>query len=81
LNFVAFGVYSLKSGNDEGCGLASTVLRTRQNISSSESYRDCLLLNGGWFLESSFEDAHQKLSLQAEIFEVKAFSGSDILFI
>lgn len=73
------GIYALECRDDECSSLSGTVLRSRKDIATGQSYGYRLFLNGGWLLESGLEDAHHEFTPDEEILEVEAFCCSDIL--
>jgi len=74
------GVDLFEGRNDEGGGLAGTVLGASENVAASESYGYALFLNWRRLLETSLEDAHEQIPLQAELLELQTLGVGHVLY-
>ena len=81
LNFIFGDVAPLKYWNSISASLASSILGTCQNVTTSECNGDAGFLNGGGFLPAFFKNTHQQWALQAKVFKFIAFCVGHILVV
>lgn len=58
LNFIFLGIDPLEARDDKSGGLARSILCAGQNVPPCKGDRNTLLLDGGGFVETGFEDTH-----------------------
>jgi len=64
-------VDSLEDCQDEDCRLAHTRLGLAEDVAPENRFRDALLLNLGWMLESCVNDSPLDLRLEEEVLEAR----------
>ena len=79
LNLGKGDVDLLEGGNNEGGGLACTVLCTGKNVAFGESKGDGLFLNGRGTFKAFFKDSHQQFAAQVHVLPFHVCFLCDVL--